>query len=263
MIVAQISDCHITTPGKLAYDRIDTAAYLRRGVAALKSLPRAPDLILVTGDLVQRGQEEEYDVFRQAVAGLSAPLITVAGNHDSRSLITKAFDLGARFELQHGFVQYVVEDYPLRLIALDTVTEGSAEPSFCDARLAWLKARLAEDDRPTIIAMHHPPFSVGVEWMEPKDSRWADALAELVASHPAIVRVVCGHVHRTMSTVWAGTCAMSAPSTAHQVFPDLTPAAPRQFNFEAPGFLLHQWTGTQVISYGVGIPGLGDTFNVP
>jgi hypothetical protein len=62
-----------------------------------------------------------------------------------------------------------------------------------------------------------------------------------------------------MTTTWAGVCAVSAPSTAHQVFPDLTADAPPRFNLEAPGFLLHHITDEASISYGVAIPGLADT----
>jgi 3',5'-cyclic AMP phosphodiesterase CpdA len=260
MLIAQISDCHVTEPSVLAYGRVDTAACLRLAVAAIQALPAKPDLLLVTGDLVQSGKVGEYEVFLEAVAEVGAPILPVAGNHDAREHLAEVFGLRRRFDLQSGFVQYVQDDHPLRVIVLDSTTPGSAEPSYCPPRLDWLAARLAESRQPTLIAMHHPPFPAGVAWMEPRDPDWAAPLATLLAGHPNVVRLVCGHVHRSMTTAWGGVVAMSAPSTAHQVFLDLA-TSDRRFSFEAPGFLLHRWTQGRLSSYGAAVPGLGDVFD--
>lgn len=153
----------------------------------------------------------------------------------------------------------MVEAQGLRILILDTLTPGSPHGGLCAGRLEWIESQLA-DERPTLIAMHHPPFAAEVEWMEPADPHWADALAALVARHPAVVRIVCGHVHRPMTRLWAAAVAMSAPSTALQVYPDLRPGAPRALSFEAPGLLLHRRRGGEVTSLGLSIPGLHDAF---
>src|SRR5437868_779173 len=56
MLIAQITDTHITLPGKLAYGAVDTGAALARAVAALGRLHPAPDITVVTGDLVDAGE---------------------------------------------------------------------------------------------------------------------------------------------------------------------------------------------------------------
>lgn len=261
MLIVQISDCHVTEPPVLAYGRVDTVRALRQAVAAIGALPRQPDLILVSGDLAQSGREAEYDIARDELALLGSPIVPVMGNHDDREALTDAFDLKRRFKVQPGFVQYVVPNPNLRVIVLDSVTPGSAEPSFCVARFAWLADRLAEDDRPTLLAIHHPPFPAGVAWMEPRDRAWASSLEKLVASQPAVAGLVCGHVHRGASTVWAGAPARSAPSIAHQVFFDLATAR-RRFSFEAPAFLVHQWVDDRLVTYTVAVPGLAETFDL-
>jgi 3',5'-cyclic AMP phosphodiesterase CpdA len=260
VLIVQISDCHLTPEACKAYGRVDTNACLRLAIEAIRALPLQPDVVLATGDLAQTGAPEEYERFREILRGLAAPVLPVAGNHDQRETMAQALDLGVRFDLSSDFIQYAVDDFPVRILVLDTITPGSGEPSFCADRLAWTQARLAEDRRPTLIAMHHPPFPAGVAWMEPRSPDWAAPLARLVERCPHVVRLVCGHVHRPMTTLWAGACAMSAPSTAHQVFPDLSPAGDPLFNFEAPGLLLHHWAGGVMRSYGVAIPGMADTF---
>jgi 3',5'-cyclic-AMP phosphodiesterase len=260
MSIVQISDCHVVNTDQRISGGVDPAALLRSAVDAIGMLPLQPDLILITGDLVNAGAPEEYGTFLDIIGGVRAPIVPVTGNHDLRENLAEAFRLSSRFALQEPFIQYVVEDYPVRIIVLDTATTGSGQPSMCPDRLSWLSDRLAESDRPTLIAMHHPPFPAGVAWMEPKEKNWASQLAQIVAGHPSIVRVVCGHVHRTMTVQWASTCAMAAPSTAHQVYPDLTSSAPPRFNLEAPGFLMHQWIGSLMVSYGAAIPGISKTF---
>jgi 3',5'-cyclic-AMP phosphodiesterase len=262
MIIVQISDCHIARPRRAAYGNVDAEELLQRAVDCIRAMPRRPDLILATGDLADGGRREEYDVFAKIMGEIDVPLLPVAGNHDDRDMLATAFGLRSSFSVQPHYIQYAVDGFPVRILVIDTTTPKSGEPSFCAERLSWIEAELSKDSRPVLIAMHHPPFPAGVRWMEPRIADWAAPLADIVSGHPAIVRVVCGHVHRTMTATWGRTVAMAAPSTAHQVFLDLTPAGRPRFSAEAPGFLIHTWTGSDLISYGAATPGFFDTIDL-
>lgn len=72
----------------------------------------------------------------------------------------------------------------------------------------------------------------------------AGALATVIARHGQVERVICGHLHRSIQTRWAGTIAMTAPSTAHQVALDLAVDAASAFMLEPPGFMIHAWSGS-------------------
>ena len=121
----------------------------------------------------------------------------------------------------------------------------------CAERLGWLAARLDEaPDRPTVLFMHHPPFATGIRHMDALGLAGAEALATLVARHPQVERVLCGHLHRPIQVRWAGTVASTAPSTAHQVVLDLADDAPATFAMEPPACQLHVWRpGTGLISH--------------
>ena len=264
MLIAQISDTHILAPGKLfrarmatpvpgaesIYAEIDTGACLARAVDALNALVPLPDIAIVTGDLVDHGEAAEYHHFRQLLAPLRMPVFVIAGNHDSRAPLREAFGDDGYFPPE-GFLHYTVEDYPLRLVALDTLIPGEIGGTLCAERLGWLDAALgAAPDRPTLVMMHHPPFPTGITQMDGYGLPNAAALAEIVAHHPQIERIACGHLHRAIDRRFAGTVAGTAPSTAHQAQLDLRPGARLHFRFEPPGYQLHLWEpGTGLVTH--------------
>ncbi|MGH6929640.1 MAG: phosphodiesterase, partial [Dongiaceae bacterium] len=242
MLLAQISDLHIVAPGRQVYDRIDTPGFLARAVAHLNALDPRPDFVWITGDLVDRGSPPEYENLRALLQPLQIPWALMPGNHDDRGNLRQAFVDQPYMPPAGEFLQYVIDDLPLRLIALDTLIPGESGGRLCQARLDWLADRLEErPDRPTIVAMHHPPFATGLTEMDAINCDNSAALGVLVAQHPQIERIVCGHVHRPMVIRWNGTVVTTAPATAHQVTLDLKDGTPTSWIMEPPACHLHYW----------------------
>lgn len=261
MIIAQITDFHIKARGKLAYRVVDTATSLAAAVAAIAALDPAADLVIATGDLTDGGLPEEYELLRELLAPLPQPVYVIPGNHDEREAMRHAFR-GDRYLPAHGFLQYTVEDRPLRLVALDTLLPGESGGRLCAERLDWLDRTLAQaPDRPTAIIMHHPPFPTGIVHMDRIGLDGADGFAAVVARHPQVERVFCGHLHRSIQARIGGhAVASTAPSTAHQIALDLRPDGPSAFIMEPPGYQLHAWRpGTGVITH----TGVIGTFDGP
>lgn len=261
MDIVQVSDFHCVADGERAYGRVDTQAMLARAVAAVNGLRPRPDLVIATGDLVQAGRAEEYAALRSILSALEIPLAPCLGNHDARGAFKAAFaDLGLAFGPE-PFVQYVIEADALRIVVLDTVTEGSDAASFCEARAAWLQARLTGAARPTLIVTHHPPFMTGVPWMDPARLDWTQGLARVLGDHQhQIVGVISGHIHRAIHGWFGAIPASTCPSTAHQVAFDLTAARPA-LSLEAPGFQRHLWTDGRIITHTASFEGLEAVFS--
>jgi 3',5'-cyclic AMP phosphodiesterase CpdA len=243
MLLAQISDFHITPRGKKLYDRIDTIGFLRKAVQHLNALQTRPDFTLITGDLVDAGSPPEYEMLRELVSGLAMPYALMPGNHDERGNLRRAFADHAYLPKDGEFIQYTIEDLPLRLIALDSLIPGEGGGRLCQKRLDWLAARLEEQPkRPTLIALHHPPFDTGIEGMDDLNCRNGEALGAIVARHRQVERIVCGHVHRPICMRWYGTLVTTAPGTAHQVALDFRPGRGVAWIMEPPACHLHRWT---------------------
>src|SRR5207237_9481603 len=148
--------------------------------AAVTRLDPLPDVTGITGDLVDRGEPAEYDHLRHLLAPLRMPVYIIPGNHDAREPLRAAF--GADGYLSgDGFIQYAIEDYPLRLVALDTLVAGKHHGELCAERLDWLDHALAAaPDRPTIVMMHHPPFVLGIDYMDKYGLDNSDAFASVI-----------------------------------------------------------------------------------
>jgi 3',5'-cyclic-AMP phosphodiesterase len=254
MIVAQISDTHILRPdaryralvdrspdGERIYADFDTAACLARAVAEINGLVPLPDITIVTGDLVDHGEPAEYAHLRALLAPLRMPVFVIPGNHDAREPLRRAF--GGEGYLPAGeYLQYTVEDYPLRLVALDTLVPGEHRGRLCADRLEWLdRALAAQPEQPTLVLMHHPPFATAITFMDNYGLENAAGLEAILARHGQVERVLCGHLHRAIDRRFAGTIAGTAPSTAHQIRLDVVPGAPLRFIAEPPGYQLHVW----------------------
>jgi 3',5'-cyclic AMP phosphodiesterase CpdA len=249
MLLCQISDLHVMAERALAYGVVDTAACLERCVQRIVALDPIPDAVVATGDLVDTPDARSYGLLREILAQLPLPVYVMPGNHDERNALRAAFPDHRYLPRDGEFLQYVIDEYPVRLVALDTVTPGQPEGTLCAGRLQWLERCLAESPAPTVIALHHPPFFTGIGHMDRMGLTNSANLADVVRRFPHVQRLICGHLHRPIQALFAGTMASVCPSTAHQVLLDLKPDTAARFVMEPPAFQLHLWTGQALVTH--------------
>lgn len=252
MLIAQVTDIHLgfepDNPSEFNRKRLDQVI---RQLSAMK--PR-PDMLLATGDLVDRGDGDSYRRLRNALDGCPFPVLYCLGNHDVRENFVQWFP---ETPTADGFVQYEHETPDLRILFLDTLEEGRHGGAFCETRANWLKARLAEKpDTRTLIVMHHPPVEVGVEWMNTHpDEPWVGRVADAIDGHDQIVGIICGHLHRSITAGWRGKTIAICSSTAPQVALDLSKIDPERPDgrpmiiADPPAFALHRWNGQELVSH--------------
>lgn len=250
MLIAQISDLHICQKGDLAYGVSETNLFAERAIHALMRLNPMPDCVVVTGDLAENGYDEEYAIASELLGRLSCPVYVIPGNHDRREPLRRAFE-SRGYLPPMGPLNYSISCGELQLIALDSLEEGTGIGVLTDETLDFLSSALSEaKDRATLVMLHHPPFVTGIGHMDVvRLVDGAQRLESIISAHPQVQRVLCGHVHRSIQQIFAGTLCQVAPSVAHQVTLDLRPEAPSCFMLEPPGYLLHILQGGKIVTH--------------
>jgi 3',5'-cyclic AMP phosphodiesterase CpdA len=242
-LIAQISDLHLKAGGRLTYGVVDTLGALRRAVDHINASKQRPDVVVISGDLVDFGRADEYAVLRPELERLHMPFYLVPGNHDDRENLLAAFADQAWLPLSAaGPLDWVVEEHPVRLIGLDTTVPGEHGGRLDYVQLDWLNTQLSRrPDVPMVLVLHHPPFITGIGHMDLAPFGNAAALEEVISRHPQVERLLCGHLHRPMQRRFGGSVACVCPGTSHQIVLDLDEAAPAHFNLEPAGYVLHRW----------------------
>ncbi len=197
--VLQISDTHLRAEPNTPADR-DPDAGLAASIDAVLGIDA--DLVLLTGDLADDGSLEALSRLRDLVAVFSAPVLAVAGNHDSLDTVHALF--GAPGEAEVG---------AWRVVAVESLIPGEIHGAIDVDDLA---RRLDElDDRPTVIAIHHPPRS-------PSTHPWfrligAESMLAELRRRPNVRAVVSGHLHEAFRFADGGLELCGAPSTHYAI----------------------------------------------
>lgn len=254
MLIAQMTDIHIgfapgEEPEELNHSRF------RATLERLLDGPNRPDMLVLSGDITDRGDVESFEKTAALLAACPFPVWPMVGNHDSREGLLRAFPQVRAAE--GGFVHYVVEQDGLRLVLLDTLEPGRHGGAFCAARQAWLAARLDEaPDTPTIVFLHHPPVASGIGWMDPAPGEgWVRRLGAALEGRPQVRAIHCGHLHRPLATRFRGIPLSVTPSVAPLVALDLRPIDPAiadgrdLITTEPPVYALHRWDGAALATH--------------
>jgi 3',5'-cyclic AMP phosphodiesterase CpdA len=196
MIIAHISDTHIALDAADAEQRMRDLALT---IADINALDPPPDAIVHTGDIVHNRRREEYAQAAALLAQARAPVYVLPGNKDDRANLREAFSAGGYLSPGSEFIAYAVDDYPVRLIALDTLSLGSHKGDFCAERVRRLIDLIdAETRRPIAVFTHHPPFTVDVG-PDPINFDTPESMSRLgrALQHSGrVIAVFSGHVHR-------------------------------------------------------------------
>src|ERR1700745_1178074 len=158
MIIAQISDTHLTLDTPDASQRIRDFALT---VVDINALDPAPDVIIHTGDIVHNGRQDEYARAAATLAEARAPVYVLGGTRDNREKLRAAVSAGGYLSPDYDFIDYAIDDYPVRLIALDTLSSGSNKGDFCAERARRLIELIdADHTKPIAVFTQHTPFEV-------------------------------------------------------------------------------------------------------
>ncbi|MCT2087231.1 phosphodiesterase [Microbacterium enclense] len=244
-VILHLSDTHFLAGDRLLGGRYDTAAHLRRTLAAAEATGVRPDAVVFTGDLTDLGEPDAYRALRGAVEPwaerLGAPVVWVAGNHDERpALRAGLLDAEATEEPVTG----VWDLAGLRLIALDSTVPGWHHGDLDAGQLEWLRAELAEPaPLGTILALHHPPLPTHIPFFDILELRDQPGLAAAIAGTD-VRAILAGHLHYSTSGTFAGVPVSVSAASCYTM--DLARPADEVNGMDAGQsfHLVHVWDDT-------------------
>jgi 3',5'-cyclic-AMP phosphodiesterase len=214
--IAHLSDPHLLAGGALQYGHVDTEARLSAALVRLGRLDPAPEALVFTGDLADKGEPKAYLRLRELVEpvaeAIGAQVIWVMGNHDDRAAYSRQL-----LDVDSDAPQDRVHDVGgLRVIALDSTVPGWHHGALTEAQLAWLAEVLATPaPHGTVLALHHPPIPVPMmriaELIELHDQQ---PLAEVLAGTD-VRAILGGHFHFTSYSTFAGIPVSVASATCY------------------------------------------------
>ena len=130
----------------------------------------------------------------------------------------------------------------LDVLLIDSSVPGAPHGEIDGGTLNWLDVTLAASTtHPALLFLHHPPFMTGIDHMDRQNLRNRDELAAVLRRHPRVRLLASGHVHRAITTMFAGVPATICPAPNHAVALDLGERTPPSFKIEPPAFHLHTW----------------------
>jgi 3',5'-cyclic AMP phosphodiesterase CpdA len=194
ILIAQLSDTHFD-----GHDR--SRARAAQVMDYLNALPGRLDAIVHTGDITDHGLPAEHEEAAKTLVS-AVPLYTCPGNHDG-------------YTPYEGPLNQAAEVGPAVLLLADSVIQGRDDGALSDETLDWLATELAsvQGRRPVLIAFHHPPVVLHHGLMD--SINLADAsqrpLADLMAEHPNVAGILCGHAHMPAASSFAGRPVLVAP----------------------------------------------------
>ena len=251
MNIFQISDLHYNPKNKYALDNIESI------LNHIKAQKIKADLLLVTGDIINRDYDNYQPVF-DLIKSTNLPFLCITGNHDkSQNLIAalKKFYPSHPMGENPSKLDYVCDDFLWRFIGLDSYTANSAGGNISASQLSWLEEKIVESNRPVVILVHQFTLKTGLFFFDTQSrAPWCDKFNDIIKRHADKVKLVaCGHLHNALISHISSVPVISCFSANWQAYLDFEKVLDMKENSRPVGYFIHRLIDNQLISYAVAV----------
>ena len=251
MNIFQISDLHYNPKNKYALDNIESI------LNHIKAQKIKADLLLVTGDIINRDYDNYQPVF-DLIKSTNLPFLCITGNHDkSQNLIAalKKFYPSHPMGENPSKLDYVCDDFPWRFIGLDSYAANSAGGNISASQLSWLEEKIVESNRPVVILVHQFTLKTGLFFFDTQSrAPWCDKFNDIIKRHADKIKLVaCGHLHNALISHISSVPVISCFSANWQAYLDFEKVPDMKENSRPVGYFIHRLIDNQLISYAVAV----------
>ena len=209
--ILQLTDSHLYADPSRCLLGINTLETFDQVLAQALHEQGIPDLLLATGDLVHDASDSGYKRLLGRLKLTGVPTYCLPGNHDLPKKMKQIMNQDNVHTLPS------VQAAGWSLIFLDSTIAGNESGSLDKEQLELLQLLLeAHPDKHTLICMHHHPVPVGSRWMDTMVLKNPDQFFGLLADHPQVRAVLCGHIHQKYENEHQGVRLIGTPSTCVQ-----------------------------------------------
>ena len=202
MLLAQISDTHITVPDASGKNSEIKLRALESCVENINALDPLPDAVIHTGDLSHNGTLDELKLVKCQLDKLKTPYYVTPGNRDCNNVMRHIFTDHIGDQKIKKDITYVIKDLPINLVSFDTTSPDDNLGVLNFEKIVSLDGILVEGQKsPTIVFSHHPLFFLPdtmVPNIECRSEKSIKLFKEITYRHPQIVAFFCGHSHKSL-----------------------------------------------------------------
>ena len=173
--------------------------HFKKAVLQINEL--APDLVVVAGDMVNDGNNDEaINIFKSIIDQIKAPVLLAAGNHDMPDPVTVA---GLkRYRTHYGDDYQAIECKGRSIIVVNTQLWREAPPEESRRHDVFLQENLQKakkKQQAVVLLSHVPPFVSSVdepdEYFNLPESKRKDILR--LCDENGVIIWLAGHTHKT------------------------------------------------------------------
>ena len=246
-----ISDLHFNPDDKNGIQNLEK---ILKSIAFYK---KNDDILLVSGDILNKDFSDYQPVFDK-LKKLDMPFLCCTGNHDcSAQLIAALKNLYPEhpLPLNKEKLDYVCNDFPLKIITLDSYKENVAGGEVLPSQLDFLEKEIENSIKPIIIMVHQFPLDAGLDFFDKKTgASWRQDFVRIIAKHTHKIKLVaCGHLHNSVISHIEQTPVISAFSANWQADFDFMSLDSLKNVSRPVGYYIHRYDGEKMLSYAVAL----------
>jgi Icc protein len=214
--LVQITDSHLCENSGGTLLGMDTDHSLQSVIDRVRSDGREPDILLLTGDLADRGSVSAYRRVDAYARQLTDQNFWLPGNHDSREQMEAA-------QLPVACLSTEIRVGNWQILMLDSQLPGEVGGELGAAQLILLENALqqgADENLHALVCLHHQPVAIGCAWLDKQMVADAGSFFEIIDRYSAVKGILWGHIHQQIDRQRNGVALIASPSTCVQFAPD-------------------------------------------
>jgi Icc protein len=208
--ILQVTDTHIGADPDARLAGVDTRESLGHVLTSARE-HIAADLMLLTGDLADRGSVDAYRELERQLSSTGIAQAWLPGNHD---------DIANMRAIAAQRMATTVGIGPWGIILLNSQIPGEVGGELAESEFFRLEQFLRQPDyQHLLVCVHHQPLPIGCRWLDQQRIANGDRLLDILAGCDRVKALLWGHVHQEFAQQFKHLQLLASPSTCVQFAP--------------------------------------------